>query len=183
MATTMKRLIIDVARVLLVLGASSAHGASPNPRLPPELKKLDVWVGNWSLSGTARDQPDGREYSLRWTLHERWVLNRSFLQVDQTWKGNGQTQRSLEMLSYDPVKKLYTDSGFGSDGSTWSLTAVFDGATMIETGQSKGPDGVMTSCRMAWVFSNDRTSLSGTERCDKGGTRWQAVKVAGTKSN
>src|SRR6185437_405328 len=103
-ATTMKRLIIDVAKVLLVLGASSAHGTSPNPRLPPELKKLDVWVGNWSLSGTARDQPDGREYSLRWTLHERWVLNRSFLQVDQTWKGNGQTQRSLEMLSYDPVK-------------------------------------------------------------------------------
>jgi uncharacterized protein DUF1579 len=178
----MKRFIIEVGTLLAVFVAFSAYGESPAPEQSPELKKLDVWVGNWTLSGTAKDQPDGREYALLWTLHEHWVLNDSFLQVNQTWNGNGQTQRSLEMLSYDPVNKVYTDSGFGSDGSTWSLTAVFDGATMIETGESRGPDGVMTRCRMAWVFSKGGTSLSGTERCDKGGTQWQAVKVAGKRS-
>ena len=56
------------------------------------------------------------------------------MQVDQIWEGNGQMTHALEMLSYDPSKKIYIDSGFGSDGSTWSLTATFDGATMIEQG-------------------------------------------------
>lgn len=180
--STVKRFIIDVGTLLAVIVTASAYGVSPTPQQSPELKRLDVWAGNWTLSGTARDEPDGRDYSLRWTLHEHWVLNHSFLQVDQTWNGNGQTQRALEMLSYDPVRKVYTDSGFGSDGSTWSLSAVFNGSAMIETGQSKGPDGVITSCRMVWVFGKGGTSLSGRERCDKGGIQWQAVKVAGTKS-
>ncbi|HZT04366.1 MAG TPA: hypothetical protein VFA39_19115 [Steroidobacteraceae bacterium] len=46
----MKRVIMDVGTVLLVLGAASAHGESPPPKLSPDLEKLDVWVGNWTLS-------------------------------------------------------------------------------------------------------------------------------------
>lgn len=177
----MKRLIIRAGALLLALVAASAH-AGPTPGPPPELKKLDVWVGTWSLSGTAKDQPNEREYPVLWRLREHWVLNGFFLQVAQTWRGNGQILNNLEMLSYDPTRKIYTDLGFGSDGSTWSLTATFSGATMIERGESKGTDGAMTRCRMAWVFSNDGTSVSGTQRCEKNGARWQALKVAGTKS-
>lgn len=179
---TMKRFVIDLGTLLLAFLAAPAHAESPAPRPPPELQKLDVWVGTWRLSGTAKDQPNEQEYPVLWRLREHWVLNGFFLQVAQTWSGNGQTLNNLEMLSYDPIKGLYTDLGFGSDGSTWSLTATFSGATMIETGESKGPDGAMTKCRMAWVFSNDGTSVSGTERCDKNGAQWQALKVGGTKS-
>jgi len=52
-------------------------------------------------------------------LHEHWILNGFFVQVDQTRQNNGQELHSLEILSYDPVKKVHTVSGFSGDGWTW----------------------------------------------------------------
>jgi hypothetical protein len=175
----MKRIAFEIGAMVLILGAACAWAQTHEPTPPPELKKLNVWLGDWTLSGTARDEPGSREYALRWRLHEHWVLKGFFLQVDQIWRGNGQVLHSLEMLSYDPRAKIYTDSGFASDGSTWSLTASFHGADMIETGVSRGLDGAVTTCRMTWVFGQGGRSLSGTEICARGGTRWTAVKVSG----
>lgn len=177
----MKRITLEIGAVVLTLVAGGARAQTHEPTPPPELKRLDVWRGDWALSGTARDQPESREYALRWRLHEHWVLKGFFLQVDQIWQGNGQVLHSLEMLTYDPRARIYTDSGFGSDGSTWSLTATFHGADMIEKGESRGPDGAVTICRMTWMFGQGGTSLSGTEVCARGRTRWTAVKVRGVR--
>ncbi len=38
----------------------------------------------------------------------------------------------MEILSYDPIKKIHTSSSFASDASTWALTATFDNATSLE---------------------------------------------------
>ncbi len=177
----MKSIISCFGVLLVICAAVQARGQPLEPTRPAQLKKLDAWTGNWSLSGTARDQPNGREYAVRWYLREHWTLNGFFLQVDQTWKGNGQVTHALEMLSYDPIKKVYTDSGFGSDGSTWALTATFYGATMVERGETKDRGGVVTRCRMTWVFSSDSASVSGTEQCDRNGVHWRAVDVKGRK--
>jgi hypothetical protein len=167
---------------LLMYAAASAQGQSPNPTPPPEIKKWAVWTGDWALSGMAKDRPDGPEYKVDWYLHEHWILGGFFMQVDQTWKGNGQELRSLELLSYDPFRKIHTSSGFSSDGSTWSLTATFDNATVIENGESRGPDGQLTRCQTTWMFSNDRLALSGRQECEQNGVRWRAIDVRGRKS-
>ncbi len=178
----MKRIVTGIGTLILIFIAVCAQAQSLKPTPPPELKKLDYWVGDWALSGTAKDKPGGPEYRVVWRLHERWILNGFFLQVHQTWKGNGQEQRALEILSYDAGRKIYMDSGFGSDGSKWSLTATFKGAKMIESGQTKGPDGKTTKCQMTWVFSKHGMALAGTQVCEKNGVRWKAVDVTGTKS-
>jgi len=178
----MKRTVTGIGTFILIFIAVCAQGQSSSPTPPPELKKLDLWVGNWALSGTAKDAPEGPEYKVHWHLHEHWILNGFFMQVDQTWRGNGQEQRGLEILSYDAGKKSYSDSGFGSDGSTWSLTATFKNETMIESGETKGPGGEITKCHMTWVFSKHGMGLFGTEICEKNGVRWNAVDVRGTKS-
>jgi hypothetical protein len=178
----MRRIAIAVGTLCLTLSAACVRAQDPARTPPPELKKLGIWIGDWTLSGTAQDRPDGPRYNLLWQLHEHWVLNGFFLQVEQIWRGGGQVMRSLEMLSYDPGKMIYTDSGFGSDGSTWSLTATFHGETMLETGSTLGADGMMTRCRMTWVFGNHGRTLTGTEECHKGGARWKAVAVRGQKS-
>ena len=41
------------------------------------------------------------------------------------------------------------------------MTATFDNAMLIESGESRGPDGQLTKCRTTLVFSNDRMALSG----------------------
>ena len=181
MQGTMKRLSIVTGVMLLMFAAVSARAQS-SPMPPPELRKWDVWIGDWSLSGTARDAPAGPEYKLDWHLHERWILGGFFVQVDQTWRGNGQELHVMELLSYDPARKIHTVSGFASDGSTWALTAKFDGTQTIEDGTSKGLDGVITTCRTTWVFSDDRMALSGTQECEQGGARWTSMRVQGAKS-
>ena len=171
-----------VTAILLMYAAASAQGQSSNPTPPPELKRWNVWTGDWALSGIAKDRPDGPEYKVDWYLHEHWILGGFFMQVDQTWKGNGPELHSLEILSYDPVRKIHTISGFSSDGSTWSLTATFHNAMLIENGQSRGPDGQLTRCQTTWIFSNDRMALSGTQECEENGVRWKAIDVRGRKS-
>ncbi|MDE2235097.1 MAG: DUF1579 family protein [Gammaproteobacteria bacterium] len=173
--------IFWIGTLLLIFVSVSAQGQTANPAAPLELKKLDVWAGDWALSGTAKDKPDSPAYKVVWRLHERWILNGYFLQVHQTWKGNDQVLQGLEMLGYDRAKKVYTDYGFGSDGSTWFLTASFHNNTMTESGISKGPNGEPMKCRMTWAFTNRGSALSGTQVCETNGSRWTAVSVRGTK--
>lgn len=169
--------------ILLMSAAASAQGQSSSPTPPPEIKQWGVWIGDWALSGMAKDRSDGPRYKVDWYLHEHWILGGFFVQVDQTWKGNGLELRSLELLSYDPIRKIHTGSGFSSDGSTWSLTARFNNATVIENGESRGSDGQLTNCQTTWLFSNDRMALSGTQECEQNGVRWTAIDVRGRKSN
>jgi hypothetical protein len=178
----MRRITTAISIMLLMFVTASAQGQSSNPTPPPELKKWDVWIGDWVLSGTAKETPTGSEYKVDWFLHERWILSGFFVQVDQTWKGDGQELHSLEILCYDPIRKIHTSSGFSSDGSTWALTATFDEATVMEEVISKGPDGQVTTCHTTWAFSSDRKALSGTQECEQNGVRWTAIRVKGTKS-
>ncbi len=153
-----------------------------NPVPPAELKKWDAWVGDWTLSGTAKDTPTGPEYKVNWYLHEHWIANGFFVQVDQTWKGNGQEFNNVEILSYDPIKKIHTVSGFSGDGWSWVLTATFDKTTTIEEGVATGPDGAVATSRTDWQFSSDGKALSGTQQSEENGVRWTAFTVKGTKS-
>jgi len=182
MENLLKCVATAMSVMVLTLVAASAQAQPSNPRPPSELRNWDAWIGDWALSGTSKDTPTGPEYKVNWHLHEHWILKGFFVQVDQTWKGNGQELHSLEILSYDPVKKMHTSSGFSSDGSVWTLTATFESATTIEVGESKGPDGRITTCRTTWLFSDDRTALSATQECEQSGIRWKSFSVRGTKS-
>ena len=173
---------IAVSIILPGLVSTCVNGQSSTPTPPPELKKWDVWIGDWNLSGTAKDIPTGPEYKVNWHLHEHWILNGFFAQVDQTWKGNGQEVHSIEILSYDPVKKIHTVSGFSDDGWTWALTATFNKTTTTEEGVATGPDGAIVTSRTDWQFSSDGKTLSGTQQSEQNGVRWTTFTVNGTKS-
>src|SRR6267154_977732 len=70
----MRGITTAISMMLLTLGAASAQGQFFNPAPPPELKKWNIWVGNWTLSGSAKDTPTGPEHKVDWSLHERWIL-------------------------------------------------------------------------------------------------------------
>jgi hypothetical protein len=168
--------------ILLIGAVMPARAQSSNPAPPPELRKWNLWTGDWALTGTAKDGPDGPEYKLDWYLHEHWILGGFFMQVDQTWRGHGTEQHSLEILSYDPARKVHTGSGYSSDGSTWSLTAIFRGETVVENGESRSPDGQVAKCQTTWTFSNHGMALAGTQECEANGIRWKTLDVSGMRS-
>lgn len=70
---------IAVSIILAGLVNTFAYAQSPAPTPPTEIKKWDVWIGDWALSGTAKDTPTGPEYKVNWHLHEHWILNGFFV--------------------------------------------------------------------------------------------------------
>jgi hypothetical protein len=178
----MKRIVTILSVMILIFVVAAAEGQTSAPKPAPELKQWDVWIGDWALSGTAKDTPTGPEYKVDWHMHGHWILGGFFVQIDQTWKGNGEDVRILEFLYYDPIKKIHAGSGFANDGTTWPLTATFDNQTSVEDFTVTSPDGKLTRCRNTWVFGSDRMSVSGTQECEQNGARFTGFKVNGTKS-
>jgi hypothetical protein len=178
----MKPLVRAVSLMILMFVAVAAVGQSSNPKPAPELRQEDVWVGDWTCSGTAKDTPTGPEYKVDWQMHSHWILGGFFLESNSTWKGSGKKLQWLEIGCYDPIKRIHVLSGFGSDGTTWVLTATFDNETSVESGTTTDPNGTLTNFRNTFIFSSDRMAVSGTEESEQNGVRWTSFQVKGTKS-
>jgi hypothetical protein len=148
---------LSLALTILFLSPSfNAFPQSSDPSRTSVMKNWDVWVGDWTLVGTAKDGPSTAEYKVP-------------------------EEHALEILSYDPVKKLPSSYGFYSDGSTWSASATFSGLNCIETGTTITSDGKCLKWRVDWTFSKDRMSVSGSQAIEHDGVKWTAFTVKGTK--
>jgi hypothetical protein len=173
---------LSLALTILFLSPSfNAFSQSPEPSRTSVMKNWDVWVGDWTLVGTAKDGPSTAEYKVTWKLHEARIFGGAFIQVDQIWQGSGPEERALGILSYDPVKKLPSSYGFYSDGSTWIASATFSDLNCIETGTTITSDGKYLKWRVDWTFSKDRMSVSGSQEIEHDGVKWTAFTVKGTK--
>jgi|SRR5215467_1669405 len=174
----MRHITSAVSMMFLLLAVVAAVGQSSMPKPAAELKQWDIWIGDWDFLGTAKDTQTGPEYKFDWHMHGRWILDGFCGQLENVIKGNGIETHNLEILSYDPIKKIHTVSGFQNDGVTWTNTFTFDKETSVEHSTMTGSDGKIITCRLTWVFSSDRMAVSGKTECDDGSS-W---RVKGTKS-
>lgn len=173
---------LGLALTILFLSPSfNVFSQSLEPSRISVMKNWEVWVGDWILVGTAKDGPSTPEYKVTWKLHETRICDGAFIQVDQIWQGSGPEERALEILSYDPAKKLPCSYGFSSDGSTWIASATFSDLKCIETGTTITSDGKHLEWRVDWTFSKDRMSVSGSQEIEHDGAKWTAFTVKGTK--
>jgi len=175
----MKRNAIAVF-ALILLPVVFAHAQSTMPKPASEQRNWDLWVGDWTLVGTAKDTPTEPEYRVDWNLYGSRILGGFFIQIDQIWRGKGPEQHSLEILSYDPIKRTHASSGFQSDGATWVATATYSDGTAVETGTTTTADGKIIKWRGTWVFSADQMAVSATQESDQEGVRWTSFTVKGT---
>ena len=174
-----------ISCVLSILLFTSSFSASAQPSEPSpaaRIKSFDVWVGDWTLTGTAKDGPSMPEYKATWKLHGTRILGGAFIRVDQVWQGPGPALRGLEILYYDSIKKALSSSVFFSDGSTVAGTAIFEGLTSIATGSITAPDGSVVHWRINWVLSPDRMSITGTQEVEQDGNKWTGFSMKGTKA-
>ena len=115
-------------------------------------------------------------------MQGRWILGGHFVEVSGTWKGKGEKSTSLEILSYDPVRRIHAFSGFATDATTWVATATFTPGICIETGITTGPDGKTATWRNTWSVRPDGMSILGREDVEQDGVRWTGFTVKGTKA-
>jgi hypothetical protein len=106
--------------------------AAPTP--PPELKKLDYFVGTWKSTGELKPGPMGPGGKFTELTHTSWMEGRFFL-VERT-TGGGVMGHLVEIayLGYNVAEKSYSYDAFNNfgeaehakgnvEGDTWTWTS------------------------------------------------------------
>jgi hypothetical protein len=167
---------------LLLVPVMVLMAQMPNPKPMQEIKALDVWVGDWTFTGTIKDSPNDNEHPLTWRLHNHWILSGFALQDDQEWIESGITSKYLEIMYFDPAKKSLMSAGYGDDGSSWISTLTVNGDTWFERGVSTLPDGKTATFSGVWTFSSDHLSMTATQEQEQYGSKWTSFRIKGTKA-
>ena len=174
--TTSKLALLSLVPAMVLMAQA------PHPKPMPEIKAFDVWVGDWTLTGTAKDSPNDKEHPLTWRIHNHWILSGFAGQADQEWIESGITTKFLEVIYFDPAKKSLVSTGHGDDGSSWISTLTDKGNTSFERGEMTLPDGKTASVSGVWTFSSDHLSMTATEEQEQDGSKWTSFRVKGTKA-
>lgn len=174
-----KSVLAIILLVLVLPRAVSSQSSELKPR--PEVKSWEFWIGDWALTGTAKDGPTDVEYSLDWRAHGRWILGGAAAEFTSTWKGAGPAAQWVEILSWDPAKRAHTFTGFASTGEVWNGTAVISAGGFVEDFLVSIPDGRVSRCHNEWTFGENRLTVSGTSVCQLGNDQWTAFTVKGSK--
>ncbi|MHC1767250.1 MAG: DUF1579 family protein [Verrucomicrobiia bacterium] len=107
-------------------GQEKVAQAQPgSPRPAPELKKLDVWNGDWTYEGDAQESPLGSAGKFSGKLAVRWVLNgfcQEWKTVEKSAFGDITT---VELDWYGPATQSYHYQGFQDNGNSYTGTLIF----------------------------------------------------------
>lgn len=128
----MRRTLPGALILLLVCFLATSLYAQMAPPTPaPELKKLEMFAGDWAGEGTMTMGPPGTPPS-KWTTnsHAEWLEGNFFLiehsDMDLGPMGKG---KELSAMGYDPDRKVYTYKAFNSMGEAENSTGTVDGDT------------------------------------------------------
>jgi hypothetical protein len=80
----------------------------------PALKRLDVLVGDWKLSGSAADE-NGRQ--ITGETHGEWILGGYFMKLTGTIRFEGMTVEAIQIIGYDPESDTFPATAFARGSS------------------------------------------------------------------
>jgi len=167
----MKRIAFSVCIVVVVFLFAAQAQVRDQPG--PEYKKLEVWAGNWTIQGEAQNNPSGPPYKVNWTMQGEWLPGGFFLLINGSAKYTDREFRWMEVLGYDPVKKIHVGYVFWLQwGGTATYTMAFKDRSILTGGQG---------WRQEWKFSSDGMSLIGKREREQDGKWWTAFDVKGVK--
>jgi Protein of unknown function (DUF1579) len=162
----------------LLCGAALAQMEAPKPG--PELKKLDMFTGSWSMEGNSKPGPMGPGGQV--TEHEKckWMQGGFYIVCDTDYKtpmGNGV---SISVLGYSTEDKAYTYREFNSDGEFDDSRGTIDGDTFTWTNDMKMNGMTMKGKYTMKILSP--TSYNFAYEVSQDGTKWmQVVEGKATK--
>jgi hypothetical protein len=139
----MKYVAITIGVVLLL--TVGAHAQAPKPG--PELKKLEVWNGEWSYETDYKASPVGLAGKATGKMSIQMILGGFAQENRYSEKGTNGPVEGYQVTAYDPVNKQYTwnswDNAGGiifgsgaSSGNTWNWKG-----TLIQGGKKYAARG------------------------------------------
>src|SRR5271157_2483348 len=167
----MKTLGIILTAVLM---SAAASAQTPPPKPGPELKKLDVFAGTWSLDGTMKPGMMGPGGTMTESEKCEWMQGGFYLICKSDYKseamGNG---TGIAAMGYSTDDKAYTYREFNSMGEFEDARGTIDGDTWTWTSDEKM--GGMTMKGRFTMKNVTATSYTCMYEMSQDGTKWNLV--------
>ncbi len=131
----MKLTALIFAAWLAFTAAVVAQSEAPKPG--PELKKLDVLAGSWTVDGEVKPGPMGPGGKMSQTEKCDWMEGAYFLVCNVDFRsamGNGS---GISIMGYSSDDKAYTYHEFNSWGESVDSAGAVDGNTWTWTNEEK----------------------------------------------
>ncbi len=166
----MKRAGMIFAAALVFAGAAMAQEtAKPGP----ELKKLDVFVGTWTIDGNMKAMMGSPGGTMTENEKCEWMEGGFYLVCHSDYKSSMGNGVGLSVMGYSADDKVYTYREFSSTGEFDDSKGTVDGDTWTWTSDEK-----MGGMTMKGRFTIHMTSTSAyTYAFDmsQDGTKWSTV--------
>jgi hypothetical protein len=133
----MKR-VATVMCLIFLFATLSAYAQMPMPKPAPELKKLDYFLGTWTLEGDMQPGPMGPGGKMTETERTKWMDGGFFLISHIDFKSAGMGNGTgISFLGYNANDKVYTYDAFNSMGEAEHAKGTLDGDTWTYTAEEK----------------------------------------------
>jgi hypothetical protein len=160
-----------VAVALLLAAAAMAQTAAPKPG--PELRKLDVFVGTWTLDGTMKPGAMGAGGTMTEINKCEWMEGGFYLVCHSEFKSTMGNGVGLSVMGYSADAKAYTYHEFTSDGEIVDSKGALDGDTWTWTNDEK-MDGKTMKGRFT-IHMTSAASYTFVFDMSQDGTNWSTV--------
>jgi hypothetical protein len=167
----MKRAGMILAAALVMAAAAMAQMEPPKPA--PELKKLDVFAGTWTLDGTMKPGMMGPGGSMTENEKCEWMEGGFYLVCHSEYKGSMGSGIEMSVMGYSSEDKAYTYREFSSTGEFEDSRGTIDGDTWTWTSDEKM--GGMTMKGKFTIKITSATSYNFAFDMSQDGTKWTNV--------
>ena len=167
----MKRVGMISAAALILTAAAMAQMAAPKPA--PELRKLDVFVGAWTLDGNMKASSMGPAGTMNESEKCEWMEGGFYLVCHSDFKSSMGNGVGLSVMGYSAEDKAYTYREFSSTGEFVDSRGMLDGDTWTWTNEDKM--GGMTMKGRFTIHMTSTASYTFAFDMSQDGAKWSTV--------
>lgn len=140
-----------------------AQGAPPGCKTPMH-RQFDFWVGDWTVTDSARATVMGRNSvtleDSGCTIHEHWVAAASVPNTGQS------------LNAFDAATRQWSQDWIGSGGDVLHLRGGLKDVAMVLEGEGPGPNGTTLKQRVTLTPKHDGRVRQFWETSADGGGSW-----------
>lgn len=107
------------------------------PKAGPEHKRLDYFVGNWTLAGDMKPSPMGPGGKMSETEKTEWMEGGFFILSHVNFTGAMGNGTGVSVMGYNNEEKTYTYDAFNSWGEAEHAKGTVEGDTWTWTSENK----------------------------------------------
>jgi len=167
----MKRVGTTLAAWLVCTAAAMAQMEAPQPA--PELKKVDVFIGSWTLDGDMKPGPMGPGGKMTENEKCEWMEGGFYVICHSEYKSSMGNGVGLSVMGYSNDDKIYTYREFNSYGEFVDSKGSLDGDTWTWAADEK-MGGTTVKGRFVMKMTSS-TSYTFSYEISPDGTKWTTL--------